>query len=165
MTNSKQLLVLAILGYVCYLAFDYVESILASIFKIIGLILNVDSSVYVFLDVIPRVLIILLWILIIFKYLKRFSWNETLSNNIPKKIGIKVVIILVSLFIINSGIRFTENSLWSGKTNYTQVSHDLFLIKSYIQVGLNFIEFLWILGGLIKLMNIKEPINLNEVAN
>lgn len=164
MTNFKQLLVFAILGYVCYLALNYIESILGSLFKIIGLILNVDSNVYVFLDVIPRFLIILLWILIIFKYLKSFSWNETLGNNIPKNVGIKVVIILVSLFILNAGIRFTENTLWPGKSNYNEISHDIFMIKSYVQVGLNFIEFLLIIGAVIKLINIKEPINLNDVA-
>ncbi|NVO04362.1 MAG: hypothetical protein HXX09_16835, partial [Bacteroidetes bacterium] len=89
----KSLIALAVLGYVFMLIIRYLEGIILSLLKIIGLVLNVNRTVFEFIDIIPQLLTIAFWLILIFIYLKKISWKIDLSNEFPKYF---VVIIGVS---------------------------------------------------------------------
>ena len=156
MTNYKQLIALSIIGYVCVLAIRYIKGILSSLTKIFGMIFSVNPKVYVFLDVIPEILIIILWILIVFKFLQGFTWNESLNDNIPRKFGIRFGITVLVLFLILLGVRHFENELWAIKTDYYPFDKDLLIIKTYVLSSLNLLEVAIIVIGFIKLINKKS---------
>lgn len=155
MTNYKSIIALSIVGYVCVLAIRYLEGILTSLTKILGMISNINPKVYVFIDIIPEILIIVLWIIILFKFLQGFTWNESINNNIPKKFGIRFGIIVLILFLVLLVVRYIENDLCANKTNYYNLDQNLLIIKTYIISGLNLLEVLIIIIGFIKLINKK----------
>ena len=162
MTKYKQIISLPIIGYVCVLAIRYTEGILTSLTKIFGMISNVNPKVYVFLDIVPEILIIILWILIIFKFLKGFTWNESFNENIPKKYGIRFGLTVLGLFLILLVVRYIENDLWANKTDYYNLDKDLLIIKTYILSGLNLLEVVIIVIGFIKLINKKSTAANNK---
>lgn len=156
MENYKPVIVLSIVGYVCVLALRYLEGIIVSLTKIVGMILNVNPKVYVFLNIIPEILILILWIFIMFKFLKGFSWNEAFIDIIPKKFGVRLGLTVLVLFLILLVVRYIENDWWVNKTNYYNLDQDLLMIDSYILSGLNLLEIIIIVTGFIKLINKKS---------
>ena len=164
MTNYKPIIALSIVGYVCVLAIRYIEGILTSLAKIFGMISNVNPKVYIFLDIIPAILIIILWILIIFKFLQGFSLNDTFKVNISKKFGIRFGITVFVLFLILLGVRYIEAEFLANKTNYNNLNHNLLIIKTYILASLNLLEVVIIVIGFIKLINKKAQLPTLNIA-
>lgn len=155
MTKYKQIIALSIVGYVCVLAIRYAEGILTSLTNIIGMITNVNPKIYVFLDIVPEILIITFWVLVIFKFLKGFKWDEHFNDTNLKKFGMRLGITVLVLFLILLGARYFENELYGNKTDYYGLDKDLMLINYFVLNGLNLIEVVIVVIGFIKLINRK----------
>ena len=106
--NIKSLVALSIIGYICTLIISYIERILSSIFKIIGYLTNVKSSILFFSDIIPQLIIITFWIILIFKYLNNFSGIINLKSDLNRKYTIRIGFFAVILFLCSIGLSRLE---------------------------------------------------------
>jgi hypothetical protein len=149
--NSKLLIAQAIIGYVFVLVLNYVEGILKSGINILGMLLNLNSKIYFFLDLIPEFLIIVFWIFLIFVFLKGFRLSEVLSNGISKKLAIRFGFTAIILFLLLLGLRFFEDKLWVNNAN-NDIEHNLVSLKAYIITLLNFLEAVIITIGFVKII-------------
>ena len=106
--NIKSLVAVSIVGYVCVLIISYIERILSSIFKIIGYLTDIKPNILFFSDVIPQLIIIIFWIILIFKFLNNFSGKINLKSDLNRKYIIRIGISALILFLCSIGLSRLE---------------------------------------------------------
>ncbi len=148
--NYKLLIAQVIIGYVFVLVLNYAVGILKSFFNILGMLLKVNPKIYVFLDLVPEVLVLVFWILLIFVFLKGFRWSEVLSNEITKKLATKLGFTAIILFLLFLGFKFLEDKLWY--KSELGLDHSIILLKGNIFSLLNFLEIIIIVIGFVRIV-------------
>jgi hypothetical protein len=148
----KSIIIWTLLGFICVLMIRNIEELLGSIFKIIGIVSNVKPEYYLFIQVIPEVLIILFWIYLIFIYLKKAD-PKTIIDKFPIEFAKTVAIITLIVFLALLSSRFFEEYLWSNHIAFrVNPAASLVKIKVYLMSGLNLIEVILITIGFLRII-------------
>jgi hypothetical protein len=158
--NLKSLIALAVIGYVCVLLINYVEGIITSIIKILGLAFNISPNIYFYLEIIPSVLIIIFWIILITRYLKDFNLEVDISIGLPQKFAIRTGLTTLLLFVGLLVIRYFERELWASKASNYFPDQNQLITKSIILQILNIVEVGVIAFGFIKIFAKQEESTL-----
>jgi uncharacterized membrane protein len=151
----KQIIVLSVVGYILVLLLRYTEGVLTSLLKILGMILHLNPDIFEFIEIIPQLLIIVLWIILLFNLTKGFAWEDIVDLSIIKRFGKGLGIFTICLFIALIGLRFLEAHLWTKYLENYIPDHELMKIKSMTLQSLNLIETIIIAIGFIRIIKKK----------
>jgi hypothetical protein len=150
--NFKAIAAWMILGYICVIFINSIETILQYISEAILNHFFADSQIKYFSDVIPYLLILIFWILLVFIYLKDFDANKVIEK-FPKKFTKYLAISSIFLYSLLYGIRILSGySFLNEYSGNTPPEKTILEINTLILATLSYAQIIVIIIGLIKIV-------------
>jgi len=153
MTNSqlKPAAALLIIGYVFLLVLRPLESICQSLFEIIFLYFLSNWTYFDFYPIINRLLFLLFYGIVIFKYLPGFNGQINL-NELSKKFLMNLSFIGIGFSIISWFVPILTSNLSFNLRNSYSVNTELIAIKQLIISVLGLLEMIFVFIGYYRII-------------
>ena len=145
-----------IIGYVVYKTFKYFELALLYIVKIGALYFLSNSKYFEFYEVIPKIIVVIIWFIIITKYLINIPNSFRLNEDYTRRFLKKILIVFIVIWFIQIGFRYLLFYVNTLKKVELVASPIIIITKNWILSILGFIEFLIIILGFYKIY--KKPL-------
>ena len=149
--DIKTFVALAFIGYAMVLIVRYLEWLILSISKIIAYSVRIDPKYMDFIQLIPGIIIIILWLLLLFVIRKDFNGTISIKQMFTKK---RLLIIGMAIIVLHSivyGLQGLESKLLLKYGPEYIMDHSLLSVSSIINTILGFVELVIIAVGLFLL--------------